>query len=117
MEKREKEFQKSSEDFLKQVTKISNKGQFATDADFHKCKKMFNKSETNFNNLASDFDNIMDIHNDELEQISTIMFRGSYSDEVSDTEVEEEVARVMAEVDMEQRARALAYVWPSVPTH
>ena len=37
--------------------------------------------------------------------------------EVSDTEVEEEVARVMSEVDMEQRVRALAYVWPSVPTH
>ncbi len=86
MEKREKEFQKSSKDFLKQVTKISNKGQFATDADFHKCKNMFKKSETNFDNLASDFDNIMDIHNDKLEQISTIMFRGSYSDSESESE-------------------------------
>ena len=36
--------------------------------------------------------------------------------EVSDTEVEEEVARVMSEVNMEQRVRALGYVWPSVPT-
>ena len=80
MEKREKEFQKSSKDFLKQVTKISNKGQFATDADFHKCKNMFKKSETNFNNLASDFDNIMDIHNDKLKQVSNIMFLGSDSE-------------------------------------
>ncbi len=84
MEKREKEFQKSLEDFLKQVKKIPEKGQFATDADFHKCTKMFKKSETNFDNLASDLDNIMDIHNDKLKQVSNIMFRGSDSESESE---------------------------------